>query len=66
MPTGTQINEGNVENGKQIIIVEDKISKYSVYFKYLHVFLYFCSLNHYVLFNLKDKFLFHLFFKSKF
>ena len=41
MPTGTQINEGNAENGTQIIIVEDKISKYSVYFKYLHVFLYF-------------------------
>ena len=61
IPTGTQTNDANAEIKTQLVIVEDRISKFST-FKYLHVFLYFCSLNHYVLFYQKENFLFHQFF----
>ena len=40
-PTGTQTNEANAEIEMQTVTVATKISKFSIYFKYLHVFLYF-------------------------
>ena len=36
--TGTETNEANVETETQSVIVEAKISKYSIQFKYLDVF----------------------------
>ena len=55
IPTGKKPNEGNVEIEKQPVTVAAKISKCSPVF-------IFHSLNHYLLFLLKDNFLFHLFF----
>ena len=52
--TGTQTNEINAEIETLPVIVEAKLSKFSALFKHFHVFLYFHSLNHYVLFHLKD------------
>ena len=52
MPTETQTNETNVEIETQPVTVETKLSRGSR----VH------SLNHYVLFHLKNNFLFHLFF----
>ena len=58
---GTQTNEENAKIETQPVTIETKISKFSTEFKYLHVFFIFHSLSHYVLFHLKDNFLFHQF-----
>ena len=50
IPTGTQTNEANAEIETQPVTVKERISKFST------------SLNHYVLFHLKDNSLFHQFF----
>ena len=57
IPTGTKTNEANAETEMQPVTVETKISKFSIYFKYLHVFYIFHSLNYDVLFLVKDKLL---------
>ena len=56
MSTGTQVNEATTEIQTQPVTVETKIRKD------LHVFLFFHSLSHNVLFHLKDNLLFHQFF----
>ena len=61
MSARTATNKGNTETKTQPVTDETKISKSSI-FKYLQVFLYFHSLSHYILFQLKDNFLFHQFF----
>ena len=55
----------NTESEAQLVTLETNARKCSKYFKALHTFLCFSPIKHYVLFILKDNFLFHLFFKSK-
>ena len=57
MPTGTQINEANAETGMQLVIAEAKTSKYSIQFKYLHIFLYFLLIKSLYFFSFKRQFL---------
>ena len=59
IPTGTQTNEANAEIERQPITVEVKIIKCSTIIK--SSFYAFHSLNHFVLFLLKDSFLFHIY-----
>ena len=59
--TGTQTNETNAEFETQPVIAEDKISNLQHNLNTYMFFYIFHSLNHYILFHLKDNFFFHQF-----
>ena len=66
MPTEPQTNEANAEIETQPVTVETKINQnkqlFNINLNTYMPFYIFRSLNHYVLFLLKDSFLFNLFF----
>ena len=62
IPTGTQTNETNAEIETQLVTVETKIRKAQLNLNTYMSFYTFHSLNHYVLFLVKDNFLLYLFF----
>ena len=57
IPTGKQTNEANAEIETQPVTVVTKIGKFSTYFKYLYVFLYFSVIKSLCFISFKISFL---------
>ena len=59
IPAETETNKENAEIETQLVIIEDKISKLSNKLHTYMSFYIFHSLNHCIIFRLKDNFLFY-------